>query len=171
MVLMFLKKKEGGDFWGWSVRFWGEWDKHYFFGSISVMVFWGARKLSINPCRTLVPSYACVGCYQNKISNVTNCSSWSCRKWPAGIRGWWGGCGDQGRLPIQRQPSRWTAEGGVGFNKSSISDVIIDVVGEWLTLLSAVNLSFATGSVGSAYLLTRSTIFLLLTTIRDSVIL
>jgi hypothetical protein len=52
-----------------------QWDNRYFFGSISVTVFWGARKPAINPCRTLVHSYARVGYHQNKISNVTNCSS------------------------------------------------------------------------------------------------
>jgi hypothetical protein len=44
-----------------------------------------------------------------------------------GSGGGGGGCGDQGRSRLQRQPSRWRAEGDVGFNKSSSSDVIIDV--------------------------------------------
>jgi NAD(P)-dependent dehydrogenase (short-subunit alcohol dehydrogenase family) len=35
-----------------------EWDNHYFFGSINVTVFVGAHKPAINPCRTLVHSYA-----------------------------------------------------------------------------------------------------------------
>ena len=42
--------------------------------------------------------------------------------------GWWdqgmvgGGCGDQGWLLLQHQPSRGRAEGDVGFNKSSSSN-------------------------------------------------
>ena len=55
--------------------FWAEWDNRYLFCNLSGTIFLGARKPAINPCRTLVHSYARVGYYQNKISNVTNCSS------------------------------------------------------------------------------------------------
>ena len=79
MGLMFSKKKKSDKevvfFYVGVSDFWAEWDNRYLFCNLSGTIFLRARKPAINPCRTLVHSYARVGYYQNKISNVTNCSS------------------------------------------------------------------------------------------------